>query len=260
MELLNALQNQLALFLLILVRISGMLLPAPIFGSRNIPGMLKAGLVFFLALTVLPLLAADTRPLPQTLFPYLLLAGSELIFGLVIGFASSLLFAAVQMSGSLLDMQVGFGVVNIFDPQVGQQVPLIGNFKYILALLLFLTLNGHHILLTAIVDSFRLVPVTGVVFSSAISEMMVNMISGIFTFAVQITVPILAAVIITDIGLGILARTMPQMNVFVVGVPAKIIVGLFVLSVTLPFFMLFLEAGLHGMYQDLYRLFALFAR
>jgi flagellar biosynthetic protein FliR len=238
-----------------------MLLIAPIFGSRNIPGPLKAGLCLFLTLTVLPLLAAGPQPaIPHTLIPYIFLLGSELLFGLAIGFASSLVFSAVQMTGSLLDMQVGFGVVNIFDPQVGQQVPLIGNFKYILALMLFLTVNGHHVLLTAIVDSFKLVPISGIVFNSLITEMMVSMISGIFTFAVQITIPVLAAVIITDIALGILARTMPQMNVFVVGVPAKIIVGIFVLSVTLPFFMIFLEAGLHGMYRDIYRIFNLFIR
>jgi flagellar biosynthetic protein FliR len=255
------LQYQLALFLLIFVRISGMLLIAPIFGSRNIPGPMKAGLSLFLTLTVLPLLAAGPGPtIPQTLIPYIFLLGSELLFGLIIGFASSLVFSAVQMTGSLLDMQVGFGVVNIFDPQVGQQVPLIGNFKYILALILFLTVNGHHVLLTAIVDSFKLVPITGIVFNGLIAEVMVDMISGIFIFAVQITIPVLAAVIITDIALGILARTMPQMNVFVVGVPAKIIVGIFVLSVTLPFFMLFLEAGLHGMYRDIYRIFTLFIR
>lgn len=260
-DLFNLLQNQLAIFLLVFVRISGIIILAPIFGSRNIPVVIKAGLSLFLALIVLPLLATGPGPaIPQTLIPYIFLLGSELLFGLIIGFTSSLIFSAVQMTGSLLDMQVGFGIVNIFDPQAGQQVPLIGNFKYILAMMLFLIVNGHHVLLTAIVYSFKLVPITGIVFKGLIAEVMVNMVSGIFTLAVQITIPVLAALIITDIALGILARTMPQMNVFVVGVPAKIIVGIFVLSVTLPFFMLFLEAGLHGMYRDLYRIFALFTR
>lgn len=261
MEAITLLQNQFALLILIFVRISGMIVPAPVFGSRNIPGPLKAGLCLLLTITVLPFLADKTAvTIPQTLIPYVYLLLSELIFGLIIGFASSLVFSAVQMTGSLLDMQVGFGVVNIFDPQIGQQVPLIGNFKYILALFLFLTLNGHHILLTAILDSFKLVPITGIVFNTSITEMMVNIFSEVFVFAVQITVPVLAAVIITDIALGILARTMPQMNVFVVGVPAKIIVGIFVLSVTLPFFMIFLGARFHEMYRDLYRIFNIFAK
>jgi flagellar biosynthetic protein FliR len=238
-----------------------MIIISPVFGSRNIPGAAKAGLTLFLTLTVFPLIAAESSPvIPQTLIPYIFLLLSELLFGLTVGFASSLVFSGVQMTGSLLDMQVGFGVVNIFDPQAGQQVPLIGNFKYILALLLFLIANGHHILLTAIVNSFKIAPVSGIAFSSSIATMMINMISGIFTLAVQITVPVLAALIITDIALGILARTMPQMNVFVVGVPAKIIVGIFVLSVSLPFFMLFLEVGLRGMYRDIYRVIALFAK
>ena len=261
LDTLTSVQNQLTLFLLVFVRISGMIIISPIFGSRNIPGTIKAGLSMYLALIVLPLLAVGLEPsIPQTLIPYIFLVVSELLFGVIIGFASSLVFSAVQMTGSLLDMQVGFGIVNIFDPQAGQQVPLIGNFKYILALLLFLSVNGHHILLTAIVNSFRLVPIAGIVFTGALTEMMVNMVSGIFTLAFQITVPVLAALIITDIALGILARTMPQMNVFVVGVPAKIIVGIFVLSIAMPFFMIFLEVGLRGMYRDIYRLFSLFSK
>lgn len=261
LDALTLIQTQMSLFLLIFVRISGIIIISPVFGSRNIPGSLKTGLTLYLALIILPFITSTEMPaVPQTLIPYIILLVSELIFGIIIGFASSLVFSAVQMTGSLLDMQIGFGVVNVFDPQAGQQVPLIGNFKYILALLLFLIVNGHHILLTAIVDSFKLVPITGVVFSNSITNMMVNMISGIFTLAFKITVPVLAALIITDIALGILARTMPQMNVFIVGVPAKIIVGIFVLSVTLPFFMLFLEVGLRGMYRDIYKIMAIFTK
>ena len=253
-------QQRLGLFMLVFVRISGMVILSPIFGSRNIPVMAKAGLTLFLALAVFPLIdAGDIQPLPQTLVPFIFLVLSELVFGLIIGFASSLVFSGIQMTGSLLDMQVGFGVVNVFDPQAGQQVPLIGNFKYILALLIFLIANGHHVLLTAIMNSFKIVPITGAVFSDSIATMLINMINGIFIMAFQITVPVLAAIIITDIALGILARTMPQMNVFVVGVPAKIIVGIFVLSVSLPFFMLFLEVGLRGMYRDIYTVIAMFA-
>lgn len=255
------LQSKMAIFLLIFVRVSGIIIVAPVFSSRNVPGPIKAGLSMFISLTVLPLLATQSPPvIPEQLFVYVFLLMSEVIFGMIIGFASSLVFSAVQMTGSLLDMQIGFGVVNIFDPQAGQQVPLIGNFQYILALLLFLIINGHHILLTAIVSSFKLVPITGVVFTGSIAQLMVDMVSGIFILAFQITVPVLAALIITDIALGILARTMPQMNVFVVGVPAKIIVGIFVLSVTIPFFISFLEVGMRGMYRDVYRLFELFSR
>ena len=162
------------------------------------------------------------------------------------------------MSGQLLDMQIGFGVINIIDPQSGGQVPLVGNFKHILALIIFLVTNGHHVLLSALFSSFKLIPVTGVVFHAALATFMVDMISGTFVIAMKISLPIVISIIITDVALGILARTMPQMNIFVVGVPGKIIVGLFVLSLALPFYIIFLEMAFNGMYKDVFQILSLF--
>lgn len=260
MSIVDIVMGHVSLFLVILTRISGMLLASPIFGSRNIPKVTKIGFSLLLSLIVLPLLASSTINIPQTLGSYAFLIIGELLFGLTIGFAISLIFYAVQMTGNLLDMKIGFGVVNVIDPQAGHQVPLIGNFKYILALLLFLLFDGHHILLTAVVNSFKVVPITQMEFKPAIAAMIVDMVSAIFAFGFQITVPVIAAIIITDMSLGILARTMPQMNVFVVGIPGKIIIGILLLTVTLPFFKNFLEVGLHGTFRDVYRLFNLFAR
>ena len=124
--------------------------------------------------------------------------------------------------------------------------------------MLFLATNGHHILLSAIFSSFKLVPVTGIVFNTNIVEMIVNMIIGVFVIAFKISLPILIALFLMDVALGILARTMPQMNIFVVGIPGKIIVGIFVLSLALPFYMAFLEVAFNGMYSDLYRLLEIF--
>lgn len=191
---------------------------------------------------------------PEHVILYAIMLTSELIVGWIIGFVSSLVFSGVQMAGQLLDTQVGFGIVNILDPQSGQQVPLIGNFKYILALLVFLITNSHHLLLTALFNSFKIIPISGVVFNKAITELIINMVWGIFTIAIKISLPVLVAIILTDVALGILARTMPQMNIFVVGVPGKIIVGIFVLSLALPFYILFLEVAFNGMYNDIYRI------
>jgi flagellar biosynthetic protein FliR len=251
-------QNEVAFFLLVFVRITGIFMMTPIFGSRNIPARVKAGLALIIAYVLFPLVFNNMAVLPESFIPYILLVAGELIVGLIIGFVSSLLFSAIQMAGQILDMQIGFGIINMIDPLSGQQAPLIGNFKYILALITLLSINGHHVLLSALFASFKLIPVTGVVLPVALAEFMVMMITSMFVIALKISLPVLIALLLTDIALGILARTMPQMNIFVVGVPGKIIIGLFVLSIALPFYIFFLEMAFDGMYKNIFSLLSLF--
>lgn len=251
-------QNQVAFFLLIFVRITGIFTMTPVFGSRNIPVSIKAGLSLIITYILFPIVFNDSVLIAENFLPYFFTVIGEFIVGLTIGFLSSLVFSAIQMAGQLLDMQIGFGVVNIIDPQSGHQVPLVGNFKYMLALIIFLATNGHHVLLSALFTSFKLIPVTGVIFKTALTTFVVNMVGGTFVIALKISLPILISIVITDVALGILARTMPQMNIFVVGVPGKILVGLFVLSLALPFYIFFLEMAFNGMYKDIFRLLSLF--
>jgi flagellar biosynthetic protein FliR len=253
------LENQIGFFMLIFVRITGIFLMMPVFGSRNIPEKVKAGLALIITYILFPIVFNNTVALPNQILPYLFIVLGELIIGMTIGFVSSLVFSAIQMAGQLLDMQIGFGVINIIDPLSGHQVPLVGNFKYILALIIFLVTNGHHVLLSALFTSFKLAPIAGVVVNKAIINFIVDMVAGMFVIALKISIPILISLVITDIALGILARTMPQMNIFVVGVPGKIIIGLFVLSLALPFYIIFLEMAFNGMYKDVFRVLSFFS-
>lgn len=258
LDILSALLSQTSFFLLLFARISGIFSSAPFYSSHNIPVYIKAGTSLLLSYILLPLLYTPKISIPETFWPYLFLVASEFLFGLIFGFVSQLVFDAIQMAGHLLDMQIGFGIVNIFDPQFGQQVPLLGNFKYILAMLFFLGTNGHHVLITALVESYKFIPVTGIVFHPSIAQFLLDLVSGAFIIAFKVSLPVLAALLLTDVAMGILARTMPQMNIFVVGVPAKIFVGLFVLSISLPFYFAFLEVAFSGMYKDVYHLLELF--
>lgn len=254
MDFFSLVSNQMGFFLLIFVRISGIFFMTPVFGSRNIPAYVKASLALLLAYTLYPVLFNANIKIPDALWLYLFAVLGELLIGLILGFVSSLVFSAIQMSGQLLDMQIGFGIVNIIDPQSGQQVPLIGNFKYILALVVFLTMNGHHVLLNALFSSFKLIPITGIAWNAKILDIIITLVQGTFIIALKISLPVLTALLLSDVALGILARTMPQMNIFVVGVPGKIIIGLFVLSLALPFYIFFLEMAFNGMYKDIYRI------
>jgi flagellar biosynthetic protein FliR len=259
LDLFTLLQNQLGLFLLIFARISGIFSSAPIFGARNVPTTVKAGLSLIISYILLPLLIRPDFNSSDAFLPYIALVIGEFLIGLILGFACSFIFYGIQMAGSLLDTQIGFGMVNVLDPQFGQQVPLVGNFKYILALLVFLASNGHHLFLAAVFQSFKLIPVSLGVFRPDMANIVVDMVAGIFIIALKISLPVLVSLLLTDVALGILARTMPQMNIFVVGVPGKIIVGIFVLSLALPFYIGFLEVVFNGTFRDIYRLLATFA-
>jgi flagellar biosynthesis protein FliR len=256
LDILTALLNQTNFFLLIFARVSGIFTAAPFYNNSHIPIYSKAGAALLISYILLPLVYSSRIAIPEAFWPYIALVASEFLFGLIFGFVSYLIFEAVQMAGNLLDLQVGFGVVNVFDPQFGQQVPLIGNFQFILAMLVFMATNGHHILLSALFASFKVIPVTGIVFQASLSDFIVNLVSDIFVIAVKLSLPVLVALVLTDVALAILARTMPQMNIFMVGIPAKIAVGLFILAVALPFYIAFLEVGFNEMYQTVYRLLA----
>ena len=258
MDLYALIQSQLGFFLLIFVRISGIFMMAPIFGSRNVAGRIKASLALIITYIIFPLIFDTNTVIPNQFLSYFFMVIGELIIGLILGFISSLVFSAIQMAGQLLDMQIGFGIVNMLDPLSGQQAPLVGNFKYILALIVFLATNGHHVLLSALFASFKLIPVTGIVVNVAIAQFVIDIIGSMFILALKISLPVLVAVVLTDMALGILARTMPQMNIFVVGVPGKIIVGIFVLSIGLPFYIFFLEMAFDGMYKNIFRILSFF--
>lgn len=257
-DLFSLVQNQVAVFFLIFIRVSGIFLLTPIYGSRNVPGHVKAAFGLTVSYILYPMLYRPEIVVPEQVIPYLFLVATEFIAGMIIGFVSSMVFTAIQMCGQILDTQIGFGIVNVIDPQSGNQVPLVGNFLYILALIVFLSINGHHVVLGALVASFKLIPLTGVVFNAGISQFVVALMKGIFLIALQISLPILASLLLIDIALGILSRTMPQMNIFIVGVPAKIFTGIFVLSLVLPFYIFFLEKAFNGMYKNLYDVLSIF--
>jgi len=163
----------------------------------------------------------------------------ELLVGITIGFVIYILFAAVQLAGQLLDMQMGFGMVNVLDPQSGMQVPLMGNFIYLIALMVYLLMNGHHYLLSALVQSYQTVPVLGMHVNEGFMSLLIGVTLDMFIIAIKISAPVVMALLLTDVSMGFIARTVPQMNVFIVGLPLKIIVGLVVLISVLPVYLWF---------------------
>jgi flagellar biosynthesis protein FliR len=228
--------------LLIFIRLTSFFIIAPLFAMKGVPNQFKVGLAFFIALVALSNLP-DGEPLPLDSF-YILLIIKELGVGLALGFTAALLLYTVQIAGAFIDFQMGFSIASVMDPQTGTQVPIIGHFKYILALLFLLTVNGHHLMLDGVMQSFQSFPVESIAFSAKMEDVahfFTKLFVEMFMIALQIALPIVGALFLVDVALGILAKTVPQLNIFAVGLPLKIIVGFIMLFLSMPIFFYILQ-------------------
>lgn len=224
-------------FLLLMGRLSGLFLSAPIFSSRQIPGRVKILVLPLLSATLSYVIPINTSVAIGTSGIFLAAMVLEMAVGYTIGLVAYVVFGAIQLAGQLMDMQMGFGIVNVVDPVSGTQIPLMGNLTQTLALLMYLAINGHHYLLEAVVQSYRVIPVLGFNINAPFFELLMVIAAQMFVVAVKIALPIITAILTADIAMGFIARTVPQMNVFIVGLPLKIMVGLVSLMLIIPVYL-----------------------
>ncbi|MDZ5781824.1 flagellar biosynthetic protein FliR [Marinococcus luteus] len=244
----EAIIEQLPAFSLVLVRVLAFFTTMPLFSYRTIPNQFKVGLAFFLALAIFPALDA---PLMTVDGEYILLLLKEVMLGLAIGLIATIMLYAVQTAGMFLDISFGFLVANVVDPQTGAQSPLFGGYFYAFALLMLLTVNGHHLLLDGIYYSYSFVPIdqTGLAFGDeAVVTHVAEAFNQMFILAFQLAFPLVGSLFLVDLALGIMARAVPQMNVFVVGLPLKIAAGLPLLVVAIPGMFL----AIQYLYEDMF--------
>lgn len=222
----------LPVFLLIFARVLSFFIIMPLFSYRTIPTHFKVGFSLFLALVVYYTVDHSNFVLDET---YVFLFLKEILVGVLIGLIAYIILSAVQIAGGFIDFQMGFAIANVVDPQTGAQSPIIGQYFYIIALLFLLTVNGHHLIIDGIVHSYQFVSMdTFIPFADeSIVSYVITVFNQMFLIAFQISIPIVGCLFLVDVALGIIARTVPQLNVFVVGLPLKI----FVSFVALLFFM-----------------------
>jgi flagellar biosynthetic protein FliR len=242
----NAIVQGFPIFLLIFCRITAFFVVAPVFSSRGVPNVFKIGLGFFISFIVFL-----TYGMQQTIVPdaeYVLFILRELLVGLLMGFIVYLFFSVVQSAGGFMDLQVGFAMANIVDPHTGVSAPLLGNFKYMLLIVVFLMMNGHHFLLTGLMDSYKWIPLDNELFSrfmsGSVTDFLTRAVASMFLLAVQMAAPLVVAMFLTDVGLGFLTKSAPQFNVFVIGIPLKLLIGLFLLVLIMP--------GLGSLFETLF--------
>ncbi|MFS0688084.1 flagellar biosynthetic protein FliR [Sporosarcina sp. 179-K 8C2 HS] len=219
----------LAAYLLILTRVTAFIVTVPLFSYRAIPTTQR---IIFAALLAWMMVYTIDAPDLEIDGTYILLVIKEATTGLFIGIIAYIVMSAIQIAGGFIDFQMGFAIANVIDPQTGAQSPLLGQFFNALAILLLLTLNGHHMLLDGIFYSYRFIPIDMLwpaFGEERLIEFVIRTFATTFAIAFQMSVPIVATLFLVDLALGITARTVPQLNIFVVGFPIKIGVSFLVL-------------------------------
>ncbi|SFE38743.1 flagellar biosynthetic protein FliR [Alteribacillus iranensis] len=241
--------NLLPAFLLVFVRVLAFFTSMPLFSYRNIPAVFKVGLGFFFAFIIL---FTIEDPVIEVNSSYFILILKELLVGLSIGLLAGIIIYALQIAGMFLDIAFGFLVANVIDPQTGAQSPLMGGFIYTFALMFMLAVDGHHLILDGIYYSYEFIPLTQVTLpfgDESIMTLVASSFSKMFMMAFQMSFPIVGSLFLVDLALGMMSRAVPQMNVFVVGLPLKIFAGLPLLAITLPAFFMATDKLFNEMFQ-----------
>lgn len=222
-----------------LTRILALVASSPVFGNRQIPARFKVGLSVLLAIAVAPTIG-EMPPVSVGSPEGLLIMIQQIIIGVAMGFSIRLIFAAVEMTGQLAGMQMGLGFASFYDPVNASQSPVISQWLGIIAALAFLSMNGHLYMLSALVESFRTLPVGNMMPAKGFYDI-ASWGSSIFAYGLQISLPLLAALLTVNISLGILTRAAPQLNLFAIGFPVTLAIGFFVLALSMPHFIVLLD-------------------
>jgi flagellar biosynthetic protein FliR len=213
-------------FASVFFRVLGIMVFAPFYNSSTIPAQVKLLAALVLAWTLFPLVPQPVAAAGAGLPALLVSVSGEFLVGMVLGLAASFLFAGLQLAGQIVGFQLGFSIVNVIDPQTEVQTSVMSILYNFIGLIFFLMIDGHHWFFVAVSRSFNFLPAGGVHLHGALVEQIVRMSSQVFVAGLQIAGPVLAATIIADVVMGIIGRAAPQINILIVGMPVKTLVGL----------------------------------
>ncbi|HEX2922767.1 MAG TPA: flagellar biosynthetic protein FliR [Chloroflexota bacterium] len=221
------------IFLLVLVRVASMIMVAPVFGARPVPAQVKIGLAVLLTLILVPLQPASAPLMGDWLTTFLAVA-KEAIVGFLLGYVATLLFSAVQMAAQVVGVQVGYAFSSTMDPLLMQNSSFLDSFYNYLAVLVFLGLGGHHALISAVSNSFELVPLGQFGGEAIIGNRLVALSSATFGIALKLALPVVGTMLLVDAAFALVVRSVPQMNIFAVGLPVKMVVGVLAMAALIP--------------------------
>ncbi len=219
---------------LVAVRIGAAVALTPVLGVSSIPARLRVLFVVGMAATLATGLSGAMSASSVTLANFITAAASEMVIGLALAFGLFTAFATFQLAGRIIDLQLGFGVAGLIDPTTRAQSPLLGFFLNLVAVMMFFSIDGHHVLIRGLAYSLEVVP-PGTSLADLGAAVIVAQFGAMFLYAIAVAAPVVFIVLLIDVVLAVVSRTMPQVNVFVVGMPLKIFVGLVVLALSLQY-------------------------
>lgn len=220
-------------FVLILVRVSAFLVLFPFFNSRIIPVYAKAGLALLFTVLLYPVVGHEFATPPAALWALGPSVAGEILIGFVLGLMVHVFFEAVRMMGQLVGFQTGFSIANVLDPMSGAQVSILSNLAYWMSMIFFLTLNGHHVMLGALRESFALIRFGAFHLDQTLFETVLEKAADIFVLALKIGAPAIAALLFAKVAFGLITKMIPQMNIMIVAFPVQIVVGLIFFGLSL---------------------------
>ncbi len=234
MDILNVIDPaQFRAYILVLLRISILLFMLPIFSSTVFPERLKLGLALVISLLLYSVVKVDIARFPMNAVSTGLLILAETTIGVTLGLCLRMFFASVQLAGQIIGFQMGYAMINVVDPQTGANVSIMDQFGYWVCIIVFLLLNGHHIILLAVIDSFKIVPVGFFMMHEAIPAKVIEIGGQLFLLSIKIGAPVIAALAFVSVAFGLVAKFSPQMNVMIAAFPLQIITGLLLFGLVL---------------------------
>lgn len=246
--------------MLIFLRVAAIVFSSPVLDTNTIPAVFKAGLALAVSILLLPAVDTVVTVRDLSLMTFVIGVFSEIAIGVTIGLSVKLLFAGIQLAGQIVGYQMGFAVANVVDPATSAQIPILAQFYNLTAMLVFLAINAHHLFFSALVDSYTILPPLSMHISPQLVGMMMRLAANMFVVAVKVGAPLIAVMLMVSVALGMVARTVPQIHIFIVAMPLKIVIGLVFLLMVSPYLTAYLIA-LFSSYQvtlyDLIRLMAL---
>ncbi|WP_319409765.1 flagellar biosynthetic protein FliR [uncultured Desulfosarcina sp.] len=245
--------------MLIFLRVAAIVFSAPVLDTATIPVVFKAGLAFAVSILLLPVVDAVVSVRDLSLMAFVIGVFSEIAIGVTIGLSVKLLFTGIQLAGQIVGYQMGFAVANVMDPATSAQIPILAQFYNLTAMLVFLSINAHHMFFSALVDSYTILPPLSIHISPQLVGMMMRLATNMFVVAIKVGAPLIAVMLMVSVALGLVARTVPQINIFIVAMPMKIVIGLVFMVIVTPYLTAYL-IDLFSSYQvtlfDLIRLMA----
>ena len=232
---------------LVIVRIGSLLFLMPVFSSRALPLQIKAAATIVLAIMLVPVVPFRPDQLPADPVSFGVLAVSEMFVGMTLALILRLLFAGIQIAGQMVGFQMGFSVANIVDPHSGTQSVIISQLAYLITLLLFLGANGHYLILEALHESFVILSPGSITLSAPLSDIILDLSREMFVLSIKLMAPAMAILVLAQVALGILAKTVPQINMLIMSFGLNIALGLFFIGISMQVFWPVLERSLaHG--------------